>query len=48
MTENEISKIVLDSSIAIYSVLGPGLLDKIYQKALFMELLERGLRVEYE
>ena len=48
MTENEISKIVLDSSITIHRVLGPGLLEKIYHKALCMELIERGLKLEYE
>jgi GxxExxY protein len=46
MTENEIGKIVVDAAIAVHRVLGPGLLESVYEVVLAAELRERGLRVE--
>lgn len=47
MTENEISRIVLDAAIAVHIELGgPGLLESCYEEALAYELISRGLKVE--
>jgi GxxExxY protein len=47
MTENEISKIVLDSAIEVHKTLGGcGLLEGVYEEALAWELKTRGLKVE--
>lgn len=48
MTENEISGLVLDSSIKVHRALGPGLLESAYQACLAFELRERNLKVEIE
>ena len=48
MTENEISKIVLDAAFEVHTQLGPGLLESSYQRCLSFELMERGLSVEIE
>jgi GxxExxY protein len=48
MTENEISKIVLDSAIQVHRALGPGLLESAYQKCLAYELDQQGLFIETE
>lgn len=48
MTENQISKVVLDSSIQVHIDLGPGLLESTYQDCLYYELVKRGLFVEKE
>jgi GxxExxY protein len=45
MTENEISKLILDSAIAVHKELGPGLLESIYEVVLTHELQQRALRV---
>lgn len=46
MTENEISKIVVDAAIAVHRELGPGLLEAVYEVALAHELNRRGLQVD--
>ncbi len=47
MTENEISKAVVDAAIEVHRTLGgPGLLEKVYEEALVYELKLRGLCVE--
>ncbi len=46
MTENEIGTIVIDAAVEVHRVLGPGLLESVYEAALAYELLTRGLRVE--
>jgi len=48
MHENEISAIVLDASIKIHRVLGPGLLETVYEEVLAYELKKRGLKVEQQ
>ena len=47
MTENEISKIILDCAIEVHrTVGGPGLLESVYEEALAWELHQRGLHVD--
>ncbi|MEO8235600.1 MAG: GxxExxY protein [Flavobacterium sp.] len=46
MTENEISKIIVDVSYKIHTKLGPGLLESVYEAILYHELVKRGLSVE--
>jgi GxxExxY protein len=46
MNENDIGKIVVDSSISIHRELGPGLLETVYEVILTDELRNRGLEVE--
>src|SRR5262245_57033362 len=45
MTENEISRVVVDASFKVHVALGPGLLESVYEKVLKYELEKRGLRV---
>ena len=45
MTDNEISKVILDSAIAVHRELGPGLLESVYEIVLAYELQQHGLRV---
>lgn len=46
MTENEISYRIIGAVYDVYKSLGPGLLEKVYEKVLKYELQKRGLRVE--
>lgn len=46
LSENQLSKIVLDSVFKIYFELGPGLLESVYERILAIELKELGLEVE--
>lgn len=47
MTENEISKIIVDSAIEVHRTLGgAGLLEGVYEESLFWELQSRELFVE--
>ncbi len=48
LTENKISKIVLDAGIKVHRALGPGLLESAYKECLAYELRKRGLSVEVE
>lgn len=48
MTENQISKIVLDCAFKIHTALGPGLLESAYRHCLAYELRKAGLFVEIE
>ena len=43
MDENEISKIVLDRSIKVHNLLGPGLLESVYEEVLSYELTKANL-----
>ena len=43
MDENEISKIVIDRSIKAHNLLGPGLLESVYEEVLSYELTKAGL-----
>lgn len=46
ITENEISKIVVDCAIKIHKNLGPGLLESAYEECMFYELKKFGLTVD--
>lgn len=46
--ENEISGIVLDRSIQIHRMLGPGLFESVYEEVLKIELLSAGLFIEQQ
>ena len=48
MHENEIAKIVVDCAFRVHKILGPGLLESVYQAALAYELKKRGLLVVIE
>lgn len=47
MTENEISRGIVEAAIEVHRVLGgPGLLEGIYEEALVEELRIRGMKIE--
>ena len=46
MTENEISKIIVNSCYQIHTSLGPGLLESVYEEILYSEFIDQGLTVE--
>lgn len=47
MTENEISKLIVDAAIEVHRELGgPGLLEDVYEEAMEEELGLRGIQVE--
>lgn len=46
MSENELSRIIVNSAYQIHVQLGPGLLESVYEEILYFELSELGLRVE--
>ena len=46
LSEEEIGKIILDSAFKVHTVLGPGLLESVYEAALAIELTKYGLTVE--
>ena len=43
MNENEISRVIIGAAIEVHRVLGPGLLESIYEEALCVELTLRGI-----
>ncbi len=46
MNENEISKIIVNTCYNIHVILGPGLLESVYEEILYFELIQQGLKVE--
>jgi GxxExxY protein len=46
LNEEQIGKIILDSAFKVHTVLGPGLLESVYEAALSIELAKCGLAVE--
>ena len=46
MTINEITYIINGAIFEVNRILGPGFLEKVYEKALLIELCDRGLKVE--
>lgn len=47
MTENEVSRVIVDAAIEVHRTLGgPGLLESVYEEAFVCELELRGLKVE--
>ena len=45
MTENEISKIIVEAAYKIHTTLGPGLLESVYEALMEFELKKRGCEV---
>lgn len=46
MNENEIAKLIVDAAFQVHKMLGPGLLESVYEIVLDYELKKRGLKVE--
>ena len=46
MQLNEITGIIIEEAIEVHKELGPGLLESVYEEALYFCLKERGLKVE--
>ncbi len=46
MNVNEITSQVIDASIKIHKVLGPGLFESVYEEVLAYELKKRGFKVD--
>jgi len=46
MNLNEISYQIRGAVFNVYNELGPGLLEKVYEQALIIDLLNRGLHTE--
>ncbi len=46
MDENSISYIIRGAAFKVHTELGPGLLESVYEKALYHELNERGMKVK--
>jgi GxxExxY protein len=46
MTENEISKVIVDAAIAVHKELGSGLLESVYEVVLAGEIRQRGLTAD--
>jgi len=46
MTENELSKIIVNTAFNIHKTLGPGLLESVYEEIMYYELTEQGLMVD--
>ena len=45
MSDNELSGKIIGAAIEVHSILGPGLLEFLYEEALAIELGQRGLTV---
>ncbi len=45
MHENDISKVIIGTSIQLHKTLGPGLLESVYENALSFDLREQGYYV---
>ncbi len=45
---NELVEFIIGSAVEVHKELGPGLLENIYEKAMVIELLDRGFKVEQQ
>ena len=45
---NELSYAIMQAAYEVHNQLGPGLLEKLYERALIIELLARGFKVEQQ
>src|SRR5438067_726378 len=45
MSENDVARQVVDAAYRVHTVLGPGLLESVYEAALAYELEKRGLGI---
>lgn len=48
MTENDLSKIIVNTAYQIHTKLGHGLLESVYEKIMYYELTAQGLSVEFQ
>jgi GxxExxY protein len=48
MTENEISKVLVEEAIYIHKTIGPGMLESAYVYCLAYRLIKRGLNIKTE
>ena len=46
MTENELSKVIVDVAYKVHTKLGPGLLESVYEEILYYEFVKNGFHVE--
>ncbi len=46
MTENQVSRVVIEAALRVHRALGPGLLEAVYESALAYELMREGLCVQ--
>ncbi len=46
MEPNEVARVVVDSAIRVHTILGPGLLESVYEACLAHELARRGLKLD--
>jgi GxxExxY protein len=46
MTENELSRHIVDVAFRIHNELGPGLLESVYEQIMYFELVKLGLQVD--
>ena len=46
MSENELSKIIVNTAFQIHLKLGPGLFESVYEEIMYYELVKIGLLVE--
>lgn len=43
---DELTQRIIGAAIEVHRELGPGLLESIYEEAMYIELIERGMKVE--
>ena len=48
LEHHEITEQIIGAAYEVYRVLGYGILEKVYQKAMQVELIQRGLNAELE
>ncbi len=48
MNENELSNIIIGEAIYVHKILGPGLLESVYQSCLYHRLVKKELNVRKE
>ena len=48
LKHEEITKAIIGSAFEVYNILGYGFLEKVYQRAMQVELLKRGHTAELE
>ena len=46
LSDNALTHEIIGSAIEVHRILGPGLLESVYEAALAYELLDRGLRMQ--
>src|SRR5215204_3649062 len=45
MTENELSRVIVDAAFKIHTTLGPGLYESVYEVTMAYELRRRGCKI---